>query len=145
MFEEDGDDLAVDNSLTNNISLENQLRRAAHECNTRSVEDIIFNTSNNRVDVNDADPESGQTALILAADRGCFEIVNTLLSAGANVDKEDGDGITPLQAAVVNEHIEVIKILLEAGADPHKEDLDGDSAYILAQESGSDKMLEMFR
>ena len=52
-----------------------------------------------------------------------------LLAAGANVDKQDNDGETPLMRAVIWGNIEVVKELLKAGANKKLKDNDGDTAY----------------
>ncbi|KAK6221749.1 NACHT-ankyrin domain protein transcript variant [Colletotrichum tabaci] len=55
---------------------------------------------------------------------GCFwgklSLVRVLLSQGADVNREDGSGITPLMAATVSGNSDVVRLLLEKGANPGK-------------------------
>merc|ERR1712176_302417 len=55
----------------------------------------------------------GVTLLFIAAKTGCKELVNTLIAAGANVNKTCYEGITPRYVAKSNE---VRNILSKAGA-----------------------------
>jgi cytohesin len=58
------------------------------------------------------------TLLHLAAYGGSGEIVQTLLSAGAEIDACDANGSTPLHTAANAGKSEVVKLLLDAGANP---------------------------
>ena len=57
-------------------------------------------------DVNSQDEDDDGTALIAASDAGCSEIVNYLLTQGANPRIPDEDGTTALMAAAMNSHVE---------------------------------------
>jgi ankyrin repeat protein len=52
--------------------------------------------------------------------KGHVEVVKTLLAAGAEVDKADSDGMTPLYWASRYGHVEVVKTLLAAEAEVDK-------------------------
>ena len=56
---------------------------------------------------------------------GHVEIVQLLLSAGADKDKADNNGWTPLIWAAGGGHVEIVRLLLAAGADKDKADKDG--------------------
>ena len=58
--------------------------------------------------------EEGETALMLACERGHEDIVHSLISAGANVNLQDNNGKTALMRAT-----SIIKMLLKANANPH--------------------------
>jgi len=47
-------------------------------------------------------------------------IVRLLLDAGADIDKEDGDGDSPFLVASYGGHIDLVRLLMEAGADIHR-------------------------
>ncbi len=63
-------------------------------------------------------PVGGLTALLYAARDGCFECVEALLAAGADINFPTPEGVTPLMLAVDNDHNEVAKLLLDRGANP---------------------------
>ena len=68
--------------------------------------------------------------MIEAAYGGHVETVQLLLSAGADKDKADNDGKTPLIRAAGEGHIETVRLLLSAGADKDKADSDGKTPLI---------------
>ncbi|KAK3090841.1 hypothetical protein FSP39_015089 [Pinctada imbricata] len=66
----------------------------------------------------DAQTESNHdTALTLACHGGHSELVNLLLSKGADIEHRDKKGFTPLILAATAGHVDVVEILLDAGAD----------------------------
>ena len=114
--------------------------------------------------------KAGQTALDLATDRGAkpdiqqmlvaagairsqpytldqaayggdLAAVKELLAGGAEVDKLDERGHTPLRQAAVKGHEAVFFTLLEAGADPRGIDAAGDNLLTPAACSGSEAIV----
>ena len=65
------------------------------------------------------DPSQGASPLILASERGHKDVVQLLLTSGADPNLADEDGFTPLIDAVDDGHFEVAKLLLDYGADPN--------------------------
>jgi ankyrin repeat protein len=63
-------------------------------------------------------PVGGLTALLYAARDGCYDCVEALLSAGADVNMPTPEGVTPLLLALDNDHNDVAKLLLDRGANP---------------------------
>ncbi len=61
-------------------------------------------------------PVGGLTALLYAARDGCYECVEELIGAGADVNFPTPEGVTPLMLALDNDHNEVAKLLLDRGA-----------------------------
>ena len=57
------------------------------------------------------------SALCAAAREGDGAEVSRLLQAGADVDRVDDNGRTPLHDACVNGHADVVSLLLDAGAE----------------------------
>ena len=72
----------------------------------------------------DATPSDccGYTALFFAKDG---EVVDMLVDAGAELDAQAEDGITPLMHACLRQNIEVAGALLKRGADPNLRDDEG--------------------
>ena len=78
-------------------------------------------------------------ALHWACIHGHLECAKALLGAGADINKQDNNGWTPLMNAAINGRIEVVRELLKRGA---KEDLkakDGKTAYDRAAYAFSNK------
>jgi uncharacterized protein len=72
-------------------------------------------------------PAGGLTALMYAAREGCFECVELLLDAGADIDQGDAENVTPLLAAVINMRFDTAKLLVERGANVNKWSLRGEN------------------
>ena len=58
--------------------------------------------------------------LTAAVTNGHLSIINLLIKYGADVNKEIGNGSTPLDYASINRNIEIVKTLLSSGADINK-------------------------
>ena len=52
----------------------------------------------------------GRTALYAASCQGCMDIVQGMLVAGANKDKANNKGTTPLWIAAEEGHIEMVNV-----------------------------------
>jgi ankyrin repeat protein len=63
-------------------------------------------------------PVGGLTALLYAARGGCFDCVEALIGAGADVNLPTPEGVTALMLALDNDHNDVAKLLLDRGANP---------------------------
>ena len=69
------------------------------------------------------EPTPGEmTALLYAARDGRMEIARVLISANAQVNQAEANGISPLVMAIANNHIDVAQLLLEHGADANATD-----------------------
>jgi ankyrin repeat protein len=64
-------------------------------------------------------PTGGLTPLLYAARAGCLGCVTAMVQAGADVDRPNPDGMTPMIVALDNGFPEVARYLLEHGANPH--------------------------
>ncbi len=77
----------------------------------------------------------GNTALIIAAERGWGEGVQILIKYSANVNMANSSGETPLIRAVQVHDIDVVRELLDAGANPDRTDnITGKSARDYARD-----------
>ena len=97
------------------------------------------------VDPNAAD-NLGFTPLHFAAQSQCAEVVLMLVEKGAEIDKKNSVGNTPLGLAIFNYRGdgEVIKILLKAGANPNLQNNAGVSPKTLAQRIGNYDVSKFF-
>ena len=84
----------------------------------------------------DATLEGTSTALLKASFCGHIDIVNALLSAGANKDQANERGWTPLNTAAYKGHIECVKSLLAAGANKDQANIHGHTPLDTAAEKG---------
>ena len=64
----------------------------------------------------------GSTPLHVASYSGHFEVVQTLLAAGANAKEANAIGESGLMWAAVERRLDIMKVLLDAGADPNSRD-----------------------
>src|SRR5262245_44802296 len=76
--------------------------------------------------------KGGFTALLYAAREGCVACVKNLALAGADLNLEDPDRMTPLNMALFNLHFEAAAALIDAGADVDKWDFYGRSPVYMA-------------
>eukprot|EP00966_Prymnesium_polylepis_P110003 2545159-Prymnesium_polylepis.1 len=123
-------------------SLESSLAGAAkQEAHPRQAElfqaledgdvDVVEECVKAGVSVDVADDDLN-TALILASE-GEPEICEYLVAAGANVNAQNKNGVTPLMAAVRYEDERVVELYVEAGADLQLKDRKGRTAVDLAK------------
>ncbi|XP_078683154.1 uncharacterized protein LOC144917219 isoform X3 [Branchiostoma floridae x Branchiostoma belcheri] len=73
----------------------------------------------------DAKDENGQTALMLAAEHGQLEMVQELITKGADVHVEDEDNWTALTSAAKEGHLPIVTCLLDRGANIEHVDMGG--------------------
>jgi len=76
-------------------------------------------------------PVGGLTALLYAARDGCYDCVEALIAAGADMNVPTPEGVTALMLALDNEHNDVAKLLLDRGANPHVWDWWGRTALYI--------------
>jgi ankyrin repeat protein len=74
----------------------------------------------------------GLTALLYATRSGCLRCAVSLVKAGADVNRPNPDGVTPLINALDNRHFDVAMFLLDKGADPHTWDMSGRTPLYVA-------------
>jgi acyl-CoA-binding protein len=133
-------------------TIESQFFRAASNDDIETIRKLLSTTSdindNNEsstttiIDINYRDP-MGQTALHIAADKGCFNIIQLLIQEyGADVNATDDDGISVLQTAVIAGHVTICQWLLEnTNANPDQPDTDGDTPRTSAEDNDTIKEL----
>jgi ankyrin repeat protein len=77
-------------------------------------------------------PVGGLTALLYAARSGCYDCVQEMIAAGADMNLPTPEGVTPLMTAIDNDHNGVAKLLLDRGANPNTWDWWGRTALYIA-------------
>jgi uncharacterized protein len=74
----------------------------------------------------------GLTALLYATRSGCLRCVQSLVKAGADVNRPNPDGLTPLINALDNRRWDIAMLLLDKGANPHTWDMSGRTPLYVA-------------
>ncbi len=82
-------------------------------------------------------PTGGLTALLYAVRSGCTRCARAILDAGADIDRPNPDGVTPLMVAIDNFHYDTARLLLERGANPHHWDWWGRTALYIAVDANT--------
>jgi uncharacterized protein len=77
-------------------------------------------------------PVGGLTSLLYAARGGCYECIEALIDAGADVNVPTPEGVTALMLALDNDHNDVARLLLDRGANPQLWDWWGRTALYIA-------------
>ena len=116
------------------------LVKAAKRNNWEEVLKLL--SSKVKLNVNVEIDDNKGIPLHFAASDGQKEVVEKLLKADAEVDKEDNNGNTPLLLAIINRHKEVAEKLIQADADVNKENKAGNTPLYFATRSGDNKLVE---
>ena len=85
----------------------------------------------------------GKTSLSIAAKRGFDDLVELLISSGADVNSRDLFGISALMYACKNKRDKCVALLLESGADTDVIDGNGNTSLLHATKSGATKSVEL--
>ncbi|XP_041378777.1 kinase D-interacting substrate of 220 kDa-like [Gigantopelta aegis] len=90
--------------------------------------------------------EKGSTALILASKGGHEQVVQTLVSAGANPniqDKTERDEWTALMLASQNGHTQVVETTTQENADVNAQNEEGETALMIASNDGYTEVVKL--
>ncbi|KAM7343827.1 KN motif and ankyrin repeat domain-containing protein 2 kank isoform 2-T3 [Cochliomyia hominivorax] len=99
----------------------------------RTVVERLFQMA----DVNIRAKKHCQTALMLAVSHGNLEMVQLLLTAGADINIQDEDGSTALMCAAEHGRSDIVKHLLtHPDCDSLIQDVDGSTAFKIAWQAG---------
>ncbi len=117
--------------------VEKDLLNAAAVGDTRTLRELL----KKGVDPN-AEWE-GKSPLHLAASKGFKDIVELLISSGANIDADSGYAGTPLQHALKFDHPEVAGLLIEEGANLRITNRRGETPLSMAVEIGNEQIVKL--
>ena len=95
--------------------------------------------------VNDKFSRDDGTLLHAAAELGSLDDVKTLLKAGADPNRQDAKGQTPLFRAVAGKHVEAVGELVKAKAKLDVKDKQGKTPFDLAAEIDDKTLLKTLR
>ena len=88
-------------------------------------------------------PDGYGQALRAACEINDAKTVALLITAGADVNKADEEGETPLVVASRLGHTETVKLLIEKGADVNRADEDGSTPLLLAAYPGRTEIVKL--
>lgn len=91
------------------------------------------------------DTRASPTFLTQAARLGHAEIVQMLISAGADVNAPDGDNMSPLMHAAQKGHITIVELLLKSGAEVNEFNKWGESPLVLAQQGKHSAIVSLLK
>ncbi|OTB11352.1 hypothetical protein K445DRAFT_68536 [Daldinia sp. EC12] len=127
----DVDDIATDEKLPDDEKtsiLQKALIMSASNGDLDNVKKILSGKARSFVDINAPD-EEGTPALVYASCFGHETVVQALVDAGVDVDKQDRNHWSPLMWAMTNRHKGIAKILLDNGASPEAKTSSGRTAF----------------
>ena len=118
-------------------------------CREGHVAGVRYYLEQDGFDINDlyagGPPQLQQpmTGLFLAAGYGHRQVLNMLLDAGADPNREAYEGKSSLQQAVEYGHLVITRTLIEHGADVNHISDNGDSVVYTASRQGYDKLVAL--
>jgi ankyrin repeat protein len=89
--------------------------------------------------------KDGNTALILAAQRGHSDTVDALIQAKVNLNLDNKDGMTAMIIAAQNGFARCVALLVKAGADTTIQDRTGRTALDWAQDNNRQDVISVLR
>ena len=104
---------------------------ASREGHTETVRYLV---GLGQVDVDQVGGRGANTSLHRAQNHA--DVVQVLIDAGADIEKENSQGYTPLLFACVKGFLDTVKVLVQAGAELRVAGADGDTCLIAASREG---------
>ncbi|KAI9842410.1 MAG: hypothetical protein M1837_007155 [Sclerophora amabilis] len=108
--------------------LQKILNMAASNGDVQRIQRLVNGKAKAYVDV-DAPDEEGTAPLIYASCFGHQDVVEALINAGANIDKQDRNQWSGLMWAMTNRHKAIAKLLLDHGASSEIKSSSGRTAF----------------
>lgn len=114
------------------------LMNAANKGNIGAVHALLALDINKNL----SEHKDGHTALIIAAGRGCHEIIRSLLDKGTDIEQKNHRGNTALHIAIYHKKTPAVKVLLQHNADMLSRDIKQRNALDMAIQSKSMELIE---
>ena len=90
-----------------------------------------------------AQKENGETAVRMAVESGCIEVVQVLIDRGADSDVPDNGGFTPLMWAVANNQIGIVPLLIAHTKKIDACNMHGHTALMIAADIGDEEVVRL--
>ena len=121
-------------------SILDYLPHASNRGDTQAVREILANIPPGELEWTDS---TGQTALHYAIRHRESALVQSLITIGLEVNKQDRSGATALHRAVINGDLSTLQLLLENSADVSYADCSGRTALHYASKRGNTKVMDI--
>ncbi len=108
--------------------------------NNFEIVKYLLNETEINIDVID---NIGNSALIIACEKGLLEIANYLINNGANVNHQNKQGLTPVMKAAEKNNFFVVKLLLEKNIDLTISDFTGRTLREISENSRDKRILKL--
>lgn len=110
---------------------------------TNGYTDIAFLLLDAGIEV-DAVNSKGWSSLLMAADKGCYQILSRLIEMGAEVNIQSNDADwTPLMSASANGFVDIAEKLITEGADVNAQQAGGWSPLMIAVRAGHPSIVRL--
>jgi ankyrin repeat protein len=96
------------------------------------------------MDINTGDKD-GSSALMIASEKGFFEMAELLIKSGADVNAKNMDGYTALMYAAYKGNLQIAELLIDNKADVNARDKDGWTALRYASIQGQHDIVAILR
>lgn len=103
-----------------------------HFCATHGLHLVSYRLLSNLITDIECKVEDGRTALHMAAENGHENMVQHLLTQGADADVNSADGRTPLQLALESGNESIAQLLIQRGADVNANFASGETSLSVA-------------
>jgi len=113
---------------------------AAAEANNTEMAKWLLN---NGATVDIHDPQTGNTAFIIAAGNGNLNLMNALISRGATIEARNNAGDTALMLAAANGQTDAVRFLLGKGANINSANSEGWPPLFFAVRHGHTNMVKL--
>lgn len=121
-----------------NVGERSVLFTAAMNGQTEAIQALV---NSGKLDIHSRNV-SGETALMLAVEKGHVDTARVLVTSGADVNEQDKSGRTVLIVASEKGNSELVQNILELGANPIQKDNEGKTALHYAVAKGDAEMVK---
>jgi ankyrin repeat protein len=97
-------------------AVDSKLRKGIERKDIAMIKEAVLNGANYQL----KNEKTGETAFLIAAEKGDLELVKSLIEKGVDINQADKTGQTALMGAAYYDHFDIIKYLVEHEADVNK-------------------------